>query len=107
MQNLAEKPFARIRPAALGEIPRANLFRQARDLGRFSHASVVFPQPRHRSRIFGILFLERERLTVRIHRQGGAARRVHADANDAFWLSRGPSFRIGKRLLMLISAPLT
>ena len=82
MQNFAEKPFARIRAAALGEILRADFFCQRGDFGGLGDAGVVFPQPRHRGGIACEFLLERERLAFLIHGQRRAAGGVNANADD-------------------------
>ncbi len=99
MQDFAEKPFAGIRPAALGEKLRADFFCERGDFGGFGDAGVVFPEPRHRGGVVRKFFLERERLPVRVHRQRRAAGRVHADADDLFWFEAARVFlRVGQRL---------
>ena len=62
----------------------ADILRQLGDLSRLGHTGVIFPKPRHRRRVLGELFLERQRLSVGVHRQRRAASGVHADANDMF-----------------------
>ena len=53
VQDLAEEPLAAVYPAALGQILRAHLPGQFRDLLRLGHARVVLPQPGHGGWITG------------------------------------------------------
>ena len=100
MENFAEKPFARINAAALGEILRTDFFGERGDFRRLGHAGVVFPQPRHRRRIFREPLVKRQRLAFGVHRQRRAAGRVHANANHLVGTkSFHGFFRRGQRLL--------
>ena len=82
MQNLAEKPFAAIGASAFRQILGTDFAGQFGNLRRFRYARVVFPQPRHRRRVFRKPFVERQRLSVAIHRHRRASRRVHADSRN-------------------------
>ena len=99
VQNLAEEPLARIRPAAFGEILRTDFSGEYGDFRRLGHAGVVLPQPRHRGGILGKVFVEREWLAMGIHRQRRAAGRVHAQADHLLRLEGAHFFlRVGECL---------
>ena len=99
MENLAEKPFAGIDAAAFGEILRTDFSGERGNFCGFGHAGVVFPQPRHRRRIFGEPLVKRQRLAFGVHRQRRAAGRVHADADNLIGAESFHGFlRRGKRL---------
>jgi hypothetical protein len=92
MQNLAEKPLARIGAPALGQVLRADLPGQRGDLRRFRRAGVIFPKPGQRRRILGKPFVISQRLAARVHRQRRAPGRVHPDADDLFRLESAHGF---------------
>ena len=86
MQYLAEKPFRRIHPAALGQILRMFFASKFGNLRRLGIRRMVFPQPRHRVGILFKFLEHRQRRAIPIDRQRRRAGGIDADADNRFRL---------------------
>ena len=81
MEDFAKEPFARIPPAAFGEVLRATFAGEFCNFRGFSHTGVILPKPRHCRRIFRKPFLKCQRPAIRIDGQRRAAGSIHSNAD--------------------------
>ena len=93
VQDLRPVPLAAVGAAALGQVAVARSGGLLGDLGGLGVAGVVLPQPGMGGQVLAELRLQGQRHAVAIHRHGGRAGGVHADADHvlrprsraAFW----------------------
>lgn len=75
----------------------AQLLGKRSNFSGLNYTGMILPEPGHRSRVLVEPFLESERLSAGIHRQRGAARSVHTNADNLLWFEAPHMlFRVGQ-----------
>ncbi|CNU52011.1 Uncharacterised protein [Salmonella enterica subsp. enterica serovar Bovismorbificans] len=83
VQNLRPEPFAGVNAANIaGVVDLAWLMAQTSDFVGLFHGGVIFPQHKHRIRVLGELWTQRQDVTVGVNRRWRRAGAVNANAND-------------------------